>query len=197
MPGRYARHATLIPLLVLLTLVLSGCGGGNQSAGTSGQAQPTQEPQRTGTEPTQAAAQVPTSLPVPTLFPTTVPTVAPTQVPTQMPTQVATVGAAGTSARGGGEESTIQLSAKDVQFDKNSIAVQKGSRVVIEFTNNDPAPHNFAAYISEAATENIFVGEIITGPKTVRYKFKAPSESGTYFFRCDVHPDMNGQLVVE
>ncbi len=114
-----------------------------------------------------------------------------------MPTQVATVGPAGTSTRDGGEAATIQLSAENAQFDKNSIAVQKGSQVVIEFTNNDPAPHNFAAYTSEAATENIFVGEVITGPKTVRYEFQAPSESGTYFFRCDVHPDMNGQLVVE
>ncbi len=197
MPGRYTHYTALIPLLVLLTLLLSGCGGGNQSAGTSGQAQPTQELQRTETEPAQAATQVPTSLPVPTLFPTTVPTVAPTQVPTQMPTQVATVGAAGTSARGGGEKSTIQLSAENVQFDKKVITVQKDSRVVIEFTNNDSMPHNFSAYKSEAATEEIFVGEIITGPKTITYEFEAPSKPGAYFFRCDVHPDMNGELVVE
>ncbi len=194
---RYGRYTTLIPLLVLLTLFLSGCGGGNQSVGTSGQVQQTEESERQDTEPTQAVARVATSLPVPTLFPTTAPTVAPTPQSTQVPTQVATAGGVGTSTGGGGEEATIQLSAENVQFDKNSIAVQKGSRVVIEFTNNDSMPHNFAAYRSEAAEEQIFVGEIITGPKTVRYEFEAPSEPGTYFFRCDVHPNMTGQLVVE
>jgi plastocyanin len=41
------------------------------------------------------------------------------------------------------------------------------------------------------------VGEIITGPATINYTFTAPSEPGTYYFQCDVHPSMNGDFIVE
>jgi plastocyanin len=44
----------------------------------------------------------------------------------------------------------------------------------------------------------IFVGQIITGPSaTIDYKFTAPITPGTYFFRCDVHPSMNGSFIVQ
>ena len=138
-----------------------------------------------------------TPIPQANATPTGNATAAPTQMPTQGPTAEPTAGVVATRT-GGGEEATIQLSARDIQFDKNTITVQRGSRVVIEFTNHDAVPHNFAAYRSEAATERIFVGEIITGPnETVTYEFEAPTEPGRYFFRCDVHPDMTGQFIVE
>ncbi len=41
------------------------------------------------------------------------------------------------------------------------------------------------------------MGEIITGPAETTYTFTAPSEPGTYYFQCDVHPSMNGDFIVE
>ncbi len=98
-----------------------------------------------------------------------------------------------------GAEAQVQLTAENIAFDKDTITVPAGSRVVVEFTNNDSVPHNFAAYASESAEAGIFVGERVTGPnQTITYEFDAPSEPGDYFFRCDVHPQqMTGQLVVE
>jgi hypothetical protein len=57
---------------------------------------------------------------------------------------------------------------------------------------------NFAVYDSASAKTTIFKGDIITGPKMIAYTFDAPTTSGTYFFRCDVHPTiMTGQFIVK
>jgi plastocyanin len=75
--------------------------------------------------------------------------------------------------------------------------VEAGSVVTIAFTNNDSAPHNVAFYRNERASTEFYVGEIITGPQTVIYTFKAPTLPGVYFFRCDVHAaTMTGDFVV-
>jgi plastocyanin len=67
----------------------------------------------------------------------------------------------------------------------------------VVFTNKDRVPHNVAFYETKAATKEIFVGEVFSGPKTISYHFTAPSTPGTYFFRCDVHPTtMTGDFVV-
>ena len=70
--------------------------------------------------------------------------------------------------------------------------------VTIVFTNSDGGiQHNFALYETPAASTPIFIGEIITGVRTVEYTFTAPITPGTYFFRCNVHPTiMKGEFVV-
>jgi plastocyanin len=97
------------------------------------------------------------------------------------------------------QEVTIQLSAQNIEFDQDTITVPAGARVVMEFINHDPDPHNFALYETEEAQNVIFQGEIITGPdETITYEFDAPEEPGTYFFRCDPHPvQMTGQFIVQ
>lgn len=95
-------------------------------------------------------------------------------------------------------EVTINLTAEGLAFDKSEITVPSGAAVTINFNNKDSVQHNFALYETSAATNAIFVGEIITGPDTITYEFTAPSTLGTYFFRCDVHPTtMTGDFIVE
>jgi len=84
-------------------------------------------------------------------------------------------------------------------FDKTTLTVPAGSQININFDNKDEGiPHNFAVYTDSTATQSIFAGQIITGPATTTYTFTAPSQPGTYFFRCDVHPTtMIGDFIVQ
>ena len=82
-------------------------------------------------------------------------------------------------------------------FDKSTITVPAGATVVINFDNQDSAPHNFALYTNSSASTSIFVGQIIRSDSII-YKFVAPSTPGSYFFRCDVHPfTMTGTFIVQ
>ncbi len=97
-----------------------------------------------------------------------------------------------------GQLVTINLSVRNVAFDKSRITVPPGAMVTIVFTNNDSGiPHNFALYETQAASKSIYVGEIITGVRMIEYTFMAPTDPGTYFFRCNVHPtSMKGDFIV-
>ena len=96
---------------------------------------------------------------------------------------------------GGGE--TVQLAAKDISFDTDEIMLTAGAQTTVEFDNQDDLPHNFAISQDESAETAIFQGDIVEGPNTTEYSFTAP-DAGTYFFRCDVHPNqMTGTVVVE
>ncbi len=69
--------------------------------------------------------------------------------------------------------------------------------MTITFTNQDAGVlHNVAAYQTRAAARPIFVGEIFAGVATREYMVATPPPAD-YFFRCDVHPDMDGTVVVE
>jgi plastocyanin len=93
---------------------------------------------------------------------------------------------------------TIGLTAKDISFNTSKIMVPVGSSVTIRFDNQDAnIPHNVAIYTDDTAKTAIFKGEIITGPGEIDYTFDAPATPGTYFFRCDIHPQMNGQFIVQ
>jgi plastocyanin len=103
------------------------------------------------------------------------------------------------SSSASGNTITIDLVAKNVAFDKSTITVPAGADVTVNFDNEDAGiPHNFSVYTDSSAKTAIFVGEIISGPKTITYHFTAPTQPGTYFFRCDVHPTiMTGTFIVQ
>ncbi len=93
---------------------------------------------------------------------------------------------------------TVNLTAMDTAFNMSTITVPAGSNVTVNFYNRDADEHNFAVYDAPDARNTIFRGEEITGPNTnITYRFRAPDTAGTYFFRCDDHPDrMTGQFIV-
>ncbi len=65
----------------------------------------------------------------------------------------------------------------------------------MQLVNEDAAPHNVAIYTDSSAGESLFVGELVSSATTV---YEVPAlEPGTYFFRCDLHPEMNGTLVAD
>lgn len=93
---------------------------------------------------------------------------------------------------------TVDLLAKEMNFDRDNITVIAGSQVNINFVNLDRGvPHNFAVYANSAADTVIFQGQVVLGPGSITYTFDAPVDPGIYIFRCDVHPKvMTGQFIV-
>jgi plastocyanin len=107
----------------------------------------------------------------------------------------------GSSASGGGGTATVTdgdvaISADDLVFDLSTINATAGEGFTITLTNNESQPHNVAVYTEEGG-EQIVVGEIITGPDATTQIVVPALEAGTYYFRCDVHPEMEGSIVVE
>ncbi len=99
-----------------------------------------------------------------------------------------------------GQTVTINLTAQNITFDKNTITVPAGASVIVNFNNKDSGiPHNFSVYqnLSGGQTKPVFVGNVITGPATTTYSFTAPAAGNTYFFDCDIHPQiMTGAFIV-
>jgi uncharacterized membrane protein len=88
----------------------------------------------------------------------------------------------------------VAVCAVDEQrFVQDRIDVAPNTPFDLVFANLDEGvQHNVAIYVDDSAEESVFVGDLITGSKTITYH--VPSLMGEYFFRCDVHPQMNGTL---
>ena len=89
----------------------------------------------------------------------------------------------------------LMISAKDLKFSTSTLAAPADKPFQIAFDNQESAPHNVAIYRDPAATDKVFVPDPFSGPAVVTYDVPALGP-GTYFFRCDVHPDMSGELSV-
>ncbi|HEY8546644.1 MAG TPA: hypothetical protein VIL36_16405 [Acidimicrobiales bacterium] len=107
-------------------------------------------------------------------------------------TPAATVPAGGNGGNGGGyggggggggqtaAGATLEISG----FRFGSVSVDPGGLVTV--ANRDGAPHT--------VTGGAFDSGQVDGGGTA--SFTAPSEPGTYDFRCQIHPDMSGTLTV-
>jgi plastocyanin len=103
------------------------------------------------------------------------------------------------AGNGGGATATVSdgavdVSAADMAFDVATIEAPAGEAFTNTFTNNDSVPHNIAVYTEEGG-DAIVQGEVINGGETVEVEVPA-QDAGEYYFHCDVHPEMNGTLVV-
>jgi plastocyanin len=92
----------------------------------------------------------------------------------------------------------LALDARNLQFDKKILVAPADAAVTVTLINNEHGVrHNFAVYKSKRASEKIFVGDLFSGVATMDYTFATPAP-GTYFFRCDIHPDsMTGTFVTK
>jgi len=98
---------------------------------------------------------------------------------------------------GGGGPPGPAVVAQSLAFDTDTIALPADAPSTITFDNRDAGvQHNISIYSDAELGETVFQGELITGPATVTYPVP-PQPAGEYYFRCDVHPDMNGTVVVE
>jgi plastocyanin len=108
------------------------------------------------------------------------PTTAATPAPAAAPAAVAA------PAAGDPEPAAASAAMTIADFGFSPVTVAAGATVTV--TNADGAPHTVTAVGGEFATGLIDAGATVA--------FVAPTQPGTYTFFCDVHPTMQGTLVV-
>jgi plastocyanin len=107
-----------------------------------------------------------------------------------------TLGFGGVPECPAGTEAVTVCAFDDQAFVPGSLRLPANEPVALAFDNEDTGvQHNVAIYGDESAEESLFVGDLIDGPATVTYDVP-PLDAGSYFFRCDVHPQMNGSVEV-
>jgi len=103
-----------------------------------------------------------------------------------------------TPSPGGGGEG-LAITAIDLQFSTDVLELTADEETELEFVNDDASSiqHNVAIYEEEGGGgEELFKGEVIPGGQTITYSIP-PIKAGEYYFHCDVHPGMNGDVVVK
>ena len=90
----------------------------------------------------------------------------------------------------------VTITAKDMTFAPATVAVPAGKAFDLVFDNQEGAPHNVAIYTDSSASTKVSIGEIFGGPGQRTQTVQALA-AGSYFFRCDVHPDMQGTIVAQ
>ena len=90
----------------------------------------------------------------------------------------------------------VTITAKDLKFGQSDVTVPADTAFDLVFDNQEGAPHNVAIYTDASASSKVSVGEIFSGPAQKAQTVPALA-AGSYFFRCDVHPDMQGTIVAE
>lgn len=107
-------------------------------------------------------------------------------------------GGGGSSASCSPHGTSLQISAKNMSFDKKCLAAPANKAFTITFHNQENGlPHDVTIYNNSSATKKLFGGSPVTGPKTATYHVPA-MKPGTYYFRCDIHPtQMTGTFVVK
>jgi plastocyanin len=91
----------------------------------------------------------------------------------------------------------VTLVAESIAFNANQIRLPAGEQVSVTLDNQDTVPHDFAIYQDEqdgqAQSNALFKGDSVDGGASDTYEFKAPKR-GDYYFQCDLHPTMNGDV---
>lgn len=103
----------------------------------------------------------------------------------------------GGSAGGGTvavENGAVTITAANVVFDATVIQATAGEDFTITLVNDDTAPHNLSIYTEEGG-DTLVTGTTAEAGETVTIEVSA-LEAGTYFFKCDIHPEMNGSVEV-
>lgn len=95
----------------------------------------------------------------------------------------------------GAEAPAVDVSASNLAFDTDTIELP-AQGAVIRFSNEDTQSHNIAIFPdSESLGDPLFRGQIIDAGAETEYEVPE-LELGTYYFHCDVHPNMNGAVEV-
>lgn len=110
------------------------------------------------------------------------------------------VGGIALAVVGGGEEvggedgAVVRLAARDLAFQPTHLTAPVAEAFTIAFDNQDTVQHNVQIFENEDHSGTpLFDGALITGPAETDYAVE-PLEAGTYYFLCEVHPQMTGDI---
>ena len=86
--------------------------------------------------------------------------------------------------------------ARNISFVTKEIKAPAGAAITVDFKNEDVnVPHNMDFTVDQAGSQSFYKKDPLPGPITSTYSFTAP-KAGTYYYHCDVHPNMTGTLLV-
>ena len=88
------------------------------------------------------------------------------------------------------------IAAANLEFDRDLLTVPAGEAFKLVFENREAAPHNVAIYADSSVSTELFKGEVFSGPATRTYDVPALA-AGSYYFRCDLHPNMDGSVTAQ
>jgi plastocyanin len=98
-----------------------------------------------------------------------------------------------TSTKGAGG---VRVVAENTAFDTDKIRLPADMPTTLTLDNRDATAHNLSIYEDESASgEPLFMFEPFPGPAARTFDVP-PIPAGDYYFHCDVHPTMNGTVVV-
>jgi plastocyanin len=118
--------------------------------------------------------------------------------PSATPNPAAGAGA-GAPAPGANQLTVSTPANAPLSFDTTTLTAAAGAQVTVQYTNDSSLPHNWHLFDgADANAPSLAQTPIKSGPGDVEtVQFTAPTQPGSYFYQCDVHPTMmTGQLVV-
>ena len=100
-------------------------------------------------------------------------------------------------AQEGGGAAGLNIAATNLQFSSDEITLPASEEAQLVFANEDASSiqHTVAIYEEEGGAD-LFVGDVIPGGQSITYDVPA-LDKGEFYFQCDVHPGMNGTVIVE
>lgn len=87
---------------------------------------------------------------------------------------------------------TYTLVAKNLAFNTNCMSIARGKETTITLENKDKVRHNL--HIT-ADYQEFTTGKPQPGPFTKKLRVNV-DKPGSYVFVCDIHPNMEGRLIV-
>jgi plastocyanin len=85
--------------------------------------------------------------------------------------------------------------AKNIAYMTKQLNVPAGAAITVNFKNEDTVPHNMDFTVDQAGSQTFYKQDPLPGPISSTYSFTSP-KAGTYYYHCDVHPNMTGILTV-
>ncbi|MGH2757765.1 MAG: cupredoxin domain-containing protein [Actinomycetota bacterium] len=97
---------------------------------------------------------------------------------------------------GGAGGAAQVITAQGVAFDTKQLSLPAGEDGAITIDNQDSTVHNLSIYEDDSANEDLFIGPDVGAGSSLDYTIP-PLDKGNYYFQCDYHSSMNGDVTVE